>query len=65
MYRWVRSDFGRSRILHPYRKGHYLGSGQARKVLAEAGLDAESQFEAVVNYVQARRTARMTAIAGS
>ncbi len=53
MYRWVRSDFGREMSLHPYRKGHYLGSGQGHAVLAEAGLDAESQFEAVRRYVEA------------
>ena len=33
--------------LHPYRKGHYLGSGQGDVVLAEAGLDGESQYRAV------------------
>jgi hypothetical protein len=29
--------------LHPFRKGNYPGSGQARMVLAEAGLDGKSQ----------------------
>jgi transketolase len=54
MYRWVRSDHGRLRTLHPFQKGHYLGSGQADMVLAEAGLDGESQFEAIRQYVRER-----------
>ncbi len=52
MYRWIRSDRGRQMTLHAFQKGHYLGSGQADKVLAEAGLDGESQFEAIVRYVK-------------
>jgi transketolase len=60
MYRWVRSDAGRDAILHPYRKGHYLGSGQGEVVLAEAGLDGESQLRAIKQYldVRTRATAR-------
>jgi transketolase len=58
MYRWVRSDAGLDASLHPYRKGHYLGSGQGEVVLAEAGLDGESQFHAIKRYLDARsRTA--------
>ncbi len=53
MYRWIRSDLGRARTLHPYRKGHYLGSGQGPMVLAEAGLDGESQAQAIKEYVEA------------
>ncbi len=53
MFRWVRSDLGREMSLHPYQKGHYLGSGQGHAVLAEAGLDGASQFEAVRRYVEA------------
>ena len=34
LYRWVRSDAGREATLHPYRQGHYLGSGKAEVVLA-------------------------------
>jgi len=51
MYRWIRSDRGRRATLHPFQRGHYLGSGQADKVLAEAGLDGESQFKAIKRYV--------------
>jgi transketolase len=54
MDRWVRSEDGRKRTLHPFQKGHYLGSGQADMVLAEAGLDGESQFEAIRRYVKER-----------
>lgn len=52
MYRWIRSDRGRLMTLHPFQKGHYLGSGQANMVLAEAGLDGVSQFQAIMRYVK-------------
>jgi transketolase len=58
LYRWVPSRAGRARSLHPFRKGHYLGSGQGAAVIREAGLDGESQFEAIRRYVDARRAAR-------
>ena len=59
LYRWVRSDAGREATLHPYRKGHYLGSGQGDVVLAEAGLDGERQFAAIKSYLdQAARSRR-------
>ena len=52
MYRWILSDRGREMTLHPYRKGHYLGSGQAHMVLAEAGLDGKSQAAAIMKYLK-------------
>jgi transketolase len=52
IYRWIRSDRGRRMTLHPFRKGHYLGSGTAEMVMAEAGLDGESQFKAIVKYIK-------------
>jgi transketolase len=52
MYRWVSSEEGRSRSLHAFSKGRYPGSGQAHKVLEEAGLDGRSQYEAVRRYVE-------------
>jgi transketolase len=55
MFRWVRSDLGRSMTLHPFSKGHFLGSGQGEVVLAEAGLDGKSQFKAIKKYVEALR----------
>jgi transketolase len=54
MFRWVRSEFGRARTLHPYHKGHFLGSGQGHVVLAEAGLDGKGQYAAIREYVAAR-----------
>jgi transketolase len=51
MYRWIRSERGRRMTLHPFREGHFLGSGQAHMVLEEAGLDGESQFKAIVEYL--------------
>ena len=41
--------------LHPFRKGHFLGSGQGEMVLAEAGLDGRSQYRAIKKYVEALR----------
>jgi transketolase len=51
MERWVCSARGRAATLHPFRKGHYLGSGPAEKVLEEAGLDGESQAKAILGYL--------------
>ncbi len=53
MYRWVTSDEGRMLSLHAFAKGRYLGSGQAHKVLEEAGLDGAAQYQAVRRYIQA------------
>jgi transketolase len=53
MYRWVTSKEGRRRTLHAFMKGHYLGSGQAAKVLEEAGLHGEGQWKAVKDYARA------------
>jgi transketolase len=49
--RWLLSGAGREASLHPYRRGHYLGSGRGEVVLAEAGLDGESQAAAVGRFV--------------
>lgn len=50
LYRFVTSERGREASLHPFRGGRYLGSGRAARVLAEAGLDARSQLEAIRAY---------------
>ncbi len=52
MYRWIRSERGLSATMHPFQKGHYLGSGQAKMVLAEAGLDGESQYRAIKRFAE-------------
>jgi transketolase len=54
MFRWIRSDRGRAHTLHPFAKGHFLGSGAGPMVLAEAGLDGASQVEAIRRYLAAR-----------
>ena len=54
MIRWVRSDYGRAHTLHPFRHGHFLGSGSGAMVMKEAGLDGVSQFEAIRAYVRGR-----------
>jgi len=58
MYRWITSEHGRAQTLHPFRKGHFLGSGQAQMVLTEAGLDGESQYRAIAGYVKESRPRR-------
>jgi transketolase len=57
MYRWVHSAAGLEASLHPYRNGHYLGSGQGEVVLREAGLDGAGQCRAIKDYVAARAQA--------
>jgi len=52
MYRWVRSTRGLEATLHPFRNGHFLGSGDAARVLEEAGLDGESQAKAVLRHLE-------------
>jgi transketolase len=52
MYRWVRSNEGVRRTLHSFREHHYLGSGQAHKVLQEAGIHAEGQLQAILEYAR-------------
>jgi transketolase len=54
MYRWIRSDLGRSFTLHPFYNGRYPGSGPGARVIAEAGLDGDGQMEAIVRYVTQR-----------
>jgi transketolase len=61
--RWLRSDVGRAATLHPYRRGHFLGSGSGPAVLAEAGLDGEGQYRAVRAYLDARTRAGATVVA--
>jgi transketolase len=51
MYRWITSSEGRQRILHPFKKGYYLGSGAAESVLLQAGLDGDSMFKEVRSYI--------------
>jgi len=52
LYRWIRSERGRRMTLHPFKKGHFLGSGQAHMVMREAELDGEGQFKAILKYLK-------------
>ncbi|MGA2480326.1 MAG: hypothetical protein ABSG63_16375, partial [Spirochaetia bacterium] len=54
MYRWIGSSAGREMTLHPFRKGHYLGSGTGKRVMEEAGLDGRSQFAAIRRFLDRR-----------
>lgn len=54
MTRWIRSNSGRTASLHPFRREHFLGSGAGAMVMKEAGLDGESQFKAILRYVNNR-----------
>jgi hypothetical protein len=37
--------------MHPFQKGHYLGSGAGEMVIHEAGLDGEGQYQGIRRYV--------------
>ncbi|MBW1810632.1 MAG: hypothetical protein JRJ87_20740 [Deltaproteobacteria bacterium] len=52
LYRWVTSEAGRRASLHSFINGHYLGSGQAHKVMEEAQLHGQGQFTAISNYAK-------------
>jgi transketolase len=52
MYRWIRSDRGRAHTLHPFAKGHYLGSGTGAMVVHEAGLDGEGQLAGIKKFLK-------------
>ncbi len=54
MYRWIMSERGRELSLHPFAKGHYLGSGKAHRVMEEAGLDGAGQFQGIMRYIKER-----------
>jgi len=54
MYRWVTSEAGRRHTLHPFRAGHFLGSGPGPEVIHEAGLDGEGQLRTIAAYVSER-----------
>lgn len=55
MYRWIQSDLGRRHTMHPFMKGHYLGSGAGEMVIHEAGLDGDGQYHHIRKYLDASR----------
>jgi transketolase len=58
VYRWLRSDIGVEHSMHPFMKGHYLGSGPGDVVIHEAGLDGEGQYRRIKEYVAALKASR-------
>jgi transketolase len=52
MHRWITSERGRRWALHPFGKGHFLGSGQAEAVMKEAGLDGRGQLKAIKGFLR-------------
>jgi transketolase len=52
MYRWIQSAYGREHTIYPFKKGHFLGSGKAESVVAEAGLDGFGQYKAILSYLK-------------
>ena len=51
-YRWVTSEKGRQATLYPHKRGEYLGSGTGEMCIEEAGLDADSQLQAIERFVK-------------
>lgn len=56
MYKWITGYEGRCRILHPFMKGYYLGSGTAESVLLQAGLDGDNIYNEVKKYLDTQVT---------
>jgi transketolase len=57
LFRWVTSEAGRAASRHAFSDGHYPGSGQAARVLAEVGLDAEGLWRAARAWAERPRGA--------
>ncbi len=55
MRRWITSYEGRRTILHPFRKGGFLGSGTAESVLHQAGLDGDGIYNEVIAYLKKKK----------
>jgi transketolase len=62
MYRWIVSEQGRAMTMHPFMNGRYPGSGPGPAVIAEAGLDGESQYRQIVAYAAALARDQRTAL---
>jgi len=52
LWPWICSDRGRRTSMHPFAGAAFLGSGQAERVLTQAGLDGESQFRRISQFVR-------------
>jgi transketolase len=53
MYRWIRSDVGLTHSMHPFRMGHFLGSGTGDMVVSEAGMHGDGQYGQIRRYLDA------------
>ncbi len=51
MLRWITGAEARKNILHPFKSGYFLGSGNAESVLHQAGLDAPALLKAVKDFL--------------
>ncbi|HAX47765.1 MAG TPA: hypothetical protein DCX92_02140 [Bacteroidetes bacterium] len=60
MYKWITGFEARYNILHPFRKGYYLGSGTAESVLHQAGLDANTMYTEVKKYIESRSREKLS-----
>lgn len=49
---WIMSEVGREFTLHPFKNGHFLGSGIGADVLKEGGLDGENIAKQVIAFAQ-------------
>ncbi len=58
LYRWVVSREGRKKSLQAFSRGGFSGSGQADKVLEEAGLNAENQLRTITAYAESFERSR-------
>ncbi len=58
LYRWIRSDVGLAHSMHPFMKGHFLGSGTGDMVVSEAGMSGEGQYRQIKRYLDALTRAR-------
>lgn len=50
MYKWILSEEGRKRSLHPFKNGIYLGSGKPEMVLRQGGLDGKNILKELLAY---------------
>jgi transketolase len=53
-HRWINSGTGIDHSIHAFSCGQFPGSGQAHQVLEETGLDGESQYNSICQYVDFR-----------
>ena len=58
LYRWIRSDVGLAHSMHPFMKGHFLGSGTGDMVVLEAGEHGEGQYRQIKRYLDALTRSR-------